>query len=589
MNTKPNARNLIYLLPIAFGIFAFFLIIGFNALNPTNIAWLSEGDAAAHYLGWAFFRNSPWTWPIGLNPQFGLDLSSGIAVSDSNSLFAFIFKAFSFFLPKPFQYFGLWLLVCFVLQAWFGWKLMSLISNRVFDCAVGTTFFIFAPPFLQRIAHMNLMGHFLILAALYLALKESLVKRKLVWGILLTVTALVHVYLLAMVALIWVFNWFMQIIMHKLPTKEIIFEFFFIISIVAFVSWQVGYFMTGTVGAAAYGFGLARMNLLAPFDSYGWSYILKSLPHGPVEYEGYNFFGLGFIILLCFALFAILTKRVAIRPLLRKNIFVLIPLILLAIFALSNQIGFGSYTFRYPIPFLEPIGLFFRSSGRMFWPVWYMIGLVVLFVVIRGYKRAITLPLLLVTLGIQIIDLHAGWQHISRAKAVLPSSEWSSPLQDPFWSRADQKYTKIINATDYPMYDEFLKSTNLWPVFAYYASQKNMGTDIVYVSRIPRTISLHDSDTSNFKNMFKTLFLRKDLKENAKKIIMGSNVIHDAYLISQKNLKSSFHNGTFAKDAIYVFDEKTLHSAKKIAGKNDLLQKIDGFYILAPNWYLEKL
>src|SRR3990167_5290282 len=141
---KDFARRLpLNLLPLLIGVVAFFLIIGPRALNPQNIAWLGNGDPATHYLGWAFFRQSPWTFPIGLNPSYGMELGNGIIFSDSNPLLAFLFKPFASLLPMPFQYFGLWLLTCFVLQAWFAWKLVGLISSHVGVRAVSTALFLF--------------------------------------------------------------------------------------------------------------------------------------------------------------------------------------------------------------------------------------------------------------------------------------------------------------------------------------------------------------------------------------------------------------------------------------------------------------
>ena len=82
---------------------AFLLIAGDQFLDPTNVAWLEGGDPLQHYLGWAFYRNSPWTWPVGLNPLYGMEFSNSIVFTDSIPLLAIPFKAISQFLPYPFQ------------------------------------------------------------------------------------------------------------------------------------------------------------------------------------------------------------------------------------------------------------------------------------------------------------------------------------------------------------------------------------------------------------------------------------------------------------------------------------------------------
>ena len=175
---------------IAVGLIAFLAVVGPRALQPRNIAWLGQGDPATHYLGWLFFRNSEWSFPIGLNPKYGLEISNAILFSDSNPLLAIIFKLFSHFLPETFQYFGIWLLACFILQAWFAFKLVGLITKSLSVRTLAASFFIFAPPMIWRLhGHLSLVGHFLVLASIYLALTPSPKRRIISWAALLVVSA----------------------------------------------------------------------------------------------------------------------------------------------------------------------------------------------------------------------------------------------------------------------------------------------------------------------------------------------------------------------------------------------------------------
>jgi len=139
-----------YLLPPLIGAAAFFLIAGPHFLNPRNIAWLVGGDSLQHYLGWAFFRNAPLEWPLGLSPKYGMELGGSIVYTDSIPLLAIPFKSISFLLPEPFQYFGLWVMGCFVLQAWFAYRLVGLVSANSLVCALGAFFFVFSPPLIFR-------------------------------------------------------------------------------------------------------------------------------------------------------------------------------------------------------------------------------------------------------------------------------------------------------------------------------------------------------------------------------------------------------------------------------------------------------
>ena len=109
-----------FAIPAVLGVISYFVVTGGRQLLPGNIAWLSKGDPATYFVGWHFFRNSPWGSPLGLSPRYGAELSSTIAFVDNIPLFALPFKAIRGWLPEIFQYFGLWTLCCFVLQAWFG-------------------------------------------------------------------------------------------------------------------------------------------------------------------------------------------------------------------------------------------------------------------------------------------------------------------------------------------------------------------------------------------------------------------------------------------------------------------------------------
>ena len=47
------------------GTVVFIYATGGRIIDPTNRDWLMLGDSAQHYLGWAFFRDTPLLqWPI---------------------------------------------------------------------------------------------------------------------------------------------------------------------------------------------------------------------------------------------------------------------------------------------------------------------------------------------------------------------------------------------------------------------------------------------------------------------------------------------------------------------------------------------
>ena len=198
-------------------------------------------------------RNSPWSFPVGLNPRYGLEISNAIVFSDSNPLLALLFKPLTPFLPEIFQYFGLWLYACFVLQAWFSWKLTGLITDDITNRALATGLFVFSPPMVMRLGslgHLNLAGHFFILAALYLCLRPTQERRAGIWTCLLVCAALVNAYLLFMVAVLWLADLLGLMLRKERSVKYAFGEFLGAGFIVSLVCWQAGYF-TVVTGAAA--------------------------------------------------------------------------------------------------------------------------------------------------------------------------------------------------------------------------------------------------------------------------------------------------------------------------------------------------
>jgi hypothetical protein len=529
------------LLPLLIGVVAFFIVVGPRALNPQNIAWLGNGDPATHYLGWAFFRQSPWSFPVGLNPSYGLELGNGIIFSDSNPLLALLFKPFASLLPMPFQYFGLWFLACFVLQAWFAWKLLGLVSSHVGVRAVGTALFLFAPPMIMRMPfHLSLGGHFLVLASLYLGLHPDLRRRRLAWGALLAAAALIHAYFLAMVAVIWIADLTAGYFRKKLTLQSVAIELIGLFSLVSFCCWQAGYFSVGS-GAISDGFGMYAMNLLSLIDPGQWSYVLKDVPgvQGFGDGEGFLFLGLGLITLGICAVAGLLQGKTGFRQRLGRHPLLFLALAGLTLFSLSNHVAMGSLEFTYPLPPLViSIANVFRASGRMFWPVYYAIIFTILFLVIRANTPRTAVSLMSLALLIQVLDTHAGWEGVRKQLMVAPAAKWASPMVDPFWESAAAHYKNV----------RWIVPQNLsphWMAVADFAGAHGLATNAVYLGRM---------DTVN-------------------------------WIKSEQETVREMASGNYDADSLYLLDERALLQAvTNVDTQSDLFTRIDGFTVLAPGW-----
>ena len=81
-----------------FLLFSFYLTLNFLGIENlyfNNIDWLlGGGDISNAQNGWTFFKNDKWHFPIGKNPNYGLEISTSIIFSDSIPLFSFNFQNF---------------------------------------------------------------------------------------------------------------------------------------------------------------------------------------------------------------------------------------------------------------------------------------------------------------------------------------------------------------------------------------------------------------------------------------------------------------------------------------------------------------
>ena len=76
--------------------FAWFLQIGGGpTLDPRNFMWLMAGDWLQHWLGWLFFRNDPWTFPLGRISSLLYPVGTNIGFTDSNPLVSLLLKPFA--------------------------------------------------------------------------------------------------------------------------------------------------------------------------------------------------------------------------------------------------------------------------------------------------------------------------------------------------------------------------------------------------------------------------------------------------------------------------------------------------------------
>jgi hypothetical protein len=318
----------------------FVWLTGGRILWPGHVSWLMWGDSAQHYLGWEFFRRGPLTvWPPGASPLFGVGYSSSVVYADAIPLLAVPMKFVLAFTDVRFQYFGAWLLACFVLQGVFAVKLLRRFGVNGPVLVPGALLFSIAPVFLYRMVtggygHMALAGHFLVLWALLLVLDPQLSHRR--WAVVLLVSLLVQFYLFVMVGYFYVVAvcWWVWRQRRERPWRVTGFGVLGNVVGVVVVAYLAGYFMGGST--VADGFGQFRTDIIglvdpSPNDYPGWSTVLPNPFNVDGTQEGYAFLGLATLVLGAVALAIALRRRSRIEHRVVLLAAVSAPLFLLAL------------------------------------------------------------------------------------------------------------------------------------------------------------------------------------------------------------------------------------------------------------------
>lgn len=480
------------LLAALVGAIVFTLLLDPSIIHPWHVGWLSTGDPAQSYLGWLFFRQGPWSIPLGLNHALGMEQGSSVVYTDSIPLLAIFFKLWRTWLPSTFQYDGLWLCACYALQGYFACRLLQLFTDRRAVLTVGVLLFVLSPVMLFRAqGHFALSAHWIIVAALYLYYAPPERRRAWHWLVLLWLAPLVHAYLMFMAYAVWGAYMLRYAVLDR--RLSVMRSIALLVSSVAgslLMMWLAGYFLKMDVSTG--GFGYYSMNMLAPFWPVG---VALLLPHSvaaatPGQYEGFNYLGLGILLALVFVVWRSLSEKHRDRLLLTAPMRAApmskspnLPLIIvgaaLSLLAISNEVTWGSHVlFVVPIPSrIQPALNIFRASGRMFWPVYYLLMLAA----IRGALR-LTAPMcarfLVVIFVIQIADLFPLFHAINAASTANATSHRFPVYPSPFWTLARARYANLyVIPGDYRSDDSI--------AYESLANAHGFAIDTVYTARLP--------------------------------------------------------------------------------------------------------
>jgi len=493
-------------------------LLGFNFINPLNSDWLYLGDFSQTQLGWKFFRDDIWRFPIGSNPNFGMYFDGSIIFSDSIPIFAIFFKLIRIFLPENFQYFSLWVLLSVYLQLFFAFKIIFKFTNNLSYSLIGGLFFIFSTVFLNRNGlHLSLMGQWILLSGIYIETINN--KNKLIYQILnILLSVVIHFYFTIILIFFYAFGKIYDLFKKEIKLIIIIKESFLLLILTFILMYIVGYFTIQLDDGLGWGYGYYNFNLNSFFNpsgsnnigSFNWSQFLpkKQIQNG--ELEGFSYLGIvGSLFLLLFFINFFFKKYLIIFD----KYKILTVSLLFLVLATSNNINIGENNI-----FLVPINNYFyallssiRASGRLIWPVYYLIFMFGIIFVFKLFENKRPTIVILILLLVQILDIHPGLLKYSFGLQYIENKN-NFKIKNKIWSGLSKDF-EIIRAL------EPANHSNIYEKLSRYLLNENFKkTDIAYLARVNR-----ESIVKTKYDLVK-LFNQKDLKIFAKTIFVSQNI-----------------------------------------------------------------
>lgn len=447
-------NNIICIIAAFIGAVIFILIYGFHILNPFYTDWLMNGgDLMQHYLGWEFFRKSDWFFPIGMTNQLSYPVQTSVIFTDSIPLFAVFFKVLTAGIEGRFQYFGFFGISCFMLQGFWAARLLQRWLTDKGQVLLGSAFFILSPVVIFRMYyHTALAAHWIILISIYLCAvhKENyqkLVKTSLQWAIVGVLVGSIHLYFVPMCAMLlggYVLYSFVE--ERKIKINYIIPGISFGIGLFGTV-WLLGGLTSGIDTGSSDSLGYYSFNLNGFLNPIGYSKVMKWLDvYTEGQYEGFSYLGLGVIILLVGAIvgFVLLWKSwfQKMKKSWLKVVIVAGVIFTLILLAASPKITFNSHLLL-ELPDIDIVMKYwsiFGSSGRIVWPVYYLLFLFAIVEVGQlvnrfNWNRVVMYVLLLLCFGIQVYDISGKLQEKHDDYAAVRGKSVS--LESEFWEEID--------------------------------------------------------------------------------------------------------------------------------------------------------
>jgi hypothetical protein len=274
-------------------------------------------------------------------------------------------------------------------------------------------------------------------------------------------------------------------------------------------TWLLGGLSSGASGDSL-GLGECSFNLNGFFNAKGYSRVLESLPmYVDNQYEGFAYLGLGIFVLLVLGGIYFIIRMVKDKESLKMGyefwmygvVYVLMAIGLI-MFAASPVVTFNDkllFTYPYSSTLYHYWG-YFRSSGRIVWPVCYLIfigAIVCNSSFWKGRKVYFANAIVLACVLIQIFDLSG---KLTDKSDYYNSVEYGSFMNDDIWeelSKIDSVKHVVLASNSYEnselVYFADYAYRNGWTMNTYYFARainvrqnteyslENLSDDNIYI------------------------------------------------------------------------------------------------------------
>jgi hypothetical protein len=419
-------------------------LFGISTIIGTSDYWefpAGTVDLPAGKSAYYWFVQQPWTWPIlhltKPNPPEGANaylFDSGPAILLAGS----VASALRGYPVNPYPF---WLALTFGFNSAALVGLVRSLGQRTLFAAFSAAILAALMPSVHhRFGHLLLLAHFLVVIPLAVWISAATgrlsgVRAAALLAAMPWLAVFVHMYLWAMTAAIG-----LAAILHLAIDRHIKTRTAFVCSLFLLISapillWLFDTLQALTASASSARYGSHSMNLMSPWwpqtSAFGRMTGLWLLTRGSIggttgQYEGYNYLGLGVLFLLFITALHFGKQLV---ETIRRWYILFVLMCLFSLFAVSNDVYFGQFKIlTIPLPDLVTREVFgrFRSSGRFFWPVGWLLVAIALAGVLTALRPGRAIMAVLIALMIQWTDL--GWwrERIETRVLTAPSRAFGS-------------------------------------------------------------------------------------------------------------------------------------------------------------------